>query len=270
MDNLWATQSVLTAEPVTLSALLEHFYRDQLKKVRVSQDEWNQLVQNMVAFRSADGSFHDGDETASIKSVNAIRFRLLIEIRNIKRDGCCRLTAVTVQALDTIKLQSYVDPWLLRSAFEWLHSVQREDGSFACHANASVRARISSTAFVLTCLSDIQHDDIVLYQLSSAAQRFMEKHLLSSNDDMASTVATSAAVLVSHSELWPTAVNKLDDVYDELLECYQTERPGCLNLMVYGLSAYFHQNQPDRYLYIVKELIVAPWSTLHSLVLYPS
>ena len=44
---------MLTAEPVTLSALLEHFYRDQLKKVRVSQDEWNQLVQNMVAFQHA-------------------------------------------------------------------------------------------------------------------------------------------------------------------------------------------------------------------------
>ena len=70
MDNLWATQSMQTAEPATLSALLEHFYRDQLRKVRTSQDEWNQLVQNMVAFRSADGSFHDGDETPSIKSVN--------------------------------------------------------------------------------------------------------------------------------------------------------------------------------------------------------
>ena len=178
----------------------------------------------------------------------------------------CRLTAVTIQALDTIKLQSYVDPWLLKSAFEWLHSVQHEDGSFACHVNASMPARISSTAFVLTCLSDIQHDDIVLYQLSSAAQRFMEKRLLSSTDDMTSMVAISTAVLVSHSQLWPAAVSQLDDVYDELLQCYQLERPGCLNLMVYALAAYFHQNQPDRYLYIVKELIVAPWKTLHSLV----
>lgn len=186
------------------------------------------------------------------------------------RDECCRLTAVAIQALDTIKLQSYVDPWLLKSAFKWLHSVQHQDGSFACHANASVPARISTTAFVLTCLSNIQHDDIVLYQVSSAAQRFMEKHLLSPTDDMASVVAISTSILVSHSQLWPAAINQLNDVYDELLQCYQLEHPGCLNLMVYGLAAYFHQNQPDRYLYIVKELIVAPWNTLHSLVLHLS
>ena len=70
LDNLWAAQSILTTESVTLSALLEHFYRDQLSKVRTSQDEWNQLVQNMVAFRLVDGSFHDGDGTAGIKSVD--------------------------------------------------------------------------------------------------------------------------------------------------------------------------------------------------------
>lgn len=73
-----------------------------------------------------------------------------------------RLTALTVHALSSITLQRYSDPGLLKSALTWMHGQQNEDGSFAQNgSNASVTERIDTTAFVLTCLSDVQHDDIV-------------------------------------------------------------------------------------------------------------
>ena len=73
-----------------------------------------------------------------------------------------RLTALTVHALSSITLQRYSDPGLLKSALTWMHSQQNEDGSFADSANnATLSEKIDTTAFVLTCLSDVQHDDIV-------------------------------------------------------------------------------------------------------------
>lgn len=46
-----------------------------------------------------------------------------------------------------------------------MHGQQVEDGSFRRAedeaTNANMRDRIAITAFVLTCLSDVQHDDIV-------------------------------------------------------------------------------------------------------------
>ena len=91
---------------------------------------------------------------------------LLIIVALFKRVMSCRLTAVTVQVLSTIKLQTYLDALLLKSAFEWMHGVQREDGSFAdSPADESTASRISSTSFILVCLSDIQHDDIVINRL---------------------------------------------------------------------------------------------------------
>lgn len=72
-----------------------------------------------------------------------------------------RLTALTVHALSSITLQRYSDPGLLKSALTWMHGQQTEDGSFADGANATLGERIDATAFVLTCLSDVQHDDIV-------------------------------------------------------------------------------------------------------------
>ena len=76
----------------------------------------------------------------------------------------------------------------------------------------------------------------VLYQLSSAAQRFMEKHFLMSTNDMASIVPVSTAILISHSSLWPAALQKLNSVYDQLLECYQSEQPGHFHSNFLGQS----------------------------------
>lgn len=41
-----------------------------------------------------------------------------------------------------------------------MHGQQNEDGSFA-ENGSNVTEKIDATAFVLTCLSDVQHDDIV-------------------------------------------------------------------------------------------------------------
>ena len=72
-----------------------------------------------------------------------------------------RLTALTVHALSSITLQRYSDPDLLKSALTWMHGQQNEDGSFADGLNVTLSQRIETTAFILTCLSDVQHDDIV-------------------------------------------------------------------------------------------------------------
>jgi hypothetical protein len=72
-----------------------------------------------------------------------------------------RLTALTVHALSSITLQRYFDPDLLKSALTWMHGQQNDDGSFADGPNVTQSQRIETTAFILTCLSDVQHDDIV-------------------------------------------------------------------------------------------------------------
>ena len=73
------------------------------------------------------------------------------------------MTALTVHALSSITLQRYSDPGLLKSALTWMHGQQNEDGSFddVIANSTSLNKRIGTTAFVLTCLSDVQHDDIV-------------------------------------------------------------------------------------------------------------
>lgn len=51
----------------------------------------------------------------------------------------------------------------MKSALTWMHGQQNEDGSFAIGGqDATVDEKIHTTAFVLTCLSDVQHDDIVI------------------------------------------------------------------------------------------------------------
>lgn len=68
----------------------------------------------------------------------------------------------------------------------------------------------------------------VLFQVSSAAQRFLERELTAAHD-MKSIVSMATAVLVSHSSSWPETLAKLDSVYDQLLDCYLKERQGNSN-----------------------------------------
>ena len=42
---------------------------------------------------------------------------------------------------------------------------------------------------------------------------------------------------------------------------------GCLSTLTYALMAYFHQNQPEKYLTLVKQLVEAPWHALLLLVM---
>ena len=65
---------------------------------------------------------------------------------------------MTLHVLSSIMSQSYTDPWLLKSAFLWLHSVQDSDGGFDSLSDV----RLVTTSFILTCLADVQHDDIVI------------------------------------------------------------------------------------------------------------
>lgn len=44
-----------------------------------------------------------------------------------------------------------------------MHGQQNEDGSFSADGhNGTTSEKITTTAFILTCLSDVQHDDIVM------------------------------------------------------------------------------------------------------------
>jgi hypothetical protein len=65
----------------------------------------------------------------------------------------------------------------------------------------------------------------VLYQLTSAAQRFLELQLENATD-IHVIVPTSAAVLVSHTAQWTTVLEKLDAVYPAVLECYKNDSQG--------------------------------------------
>lgn len=126
----------------------------------------------------------------------------------------------------------------------------------------------------------------VLFQVNSAAQRFLEQELATAHD-MKTIVPIATAVLVSHSSIWPETMAKLDSVYDQLLDCYFNDRQGifaefvlfcykvvyiwrnfaeCLNEMTYALTAYSHQNKPAKVLDMVRNLVAAPWQTLHPLV----
>lgn len=63
----------------------------------------------------------------------------------------------------------------------------------------------------------------MLFQVSSAAQRFLERELAVSHE-MKTIVPIATAVLVSHSSSWPETLTKLDGVYDQLIDCYLNDR----------------------------------------------
>lgn len=126
----------------------------------------------------------------------------------------------------------------------------------------------------------------MLFQVSSAAQRFLERELAVSHE-MKTIVPIATAVLVSHSSSWPETLTKLDSVYDQLIDCYLNDRKRndkkktrlieliilfpfehteCLNEMTYALTAYSHQNKPGKVLDMVRILVSAPWQTLHPVV----
>ena len=74
----------------------------------------------------------------------------------------------------------------------------------------------------------------VIYQLSSAAQRYLETQLTasSSSNDVATIVPMATAVLVSHSSSWPTVMARLDVVYDHLLDCYSNNSRGTRRIYI--------------------------------------
>ena len=69
LDSLWNSQ--LLSSSSTLYGVIDNFYRDRLKKTRTTQDDWNQMLQNILAFRSADGFFHNGDDIPDLRSEHA-------------------------------------------------------------------------------------------------------------------------------------------------------------------------------------------------------
>lgn len=132
VDSIW--QSV--ADPSTLIGVLERFYRERGVGSHHNKSDvnWNQLLQNILSFRLPDGSFRGADGQPDL-----------------------RLTALTINVLSAIKSQSYSDPTLIKSALLWMHGRQNEDGSFSpCLVD-----RRNVTAFIVSCLVDVQHDDIV-------------------------------------------------------------------------------------------------------------
>lgn len=51
-----------------------------------------------------------------------------------------------------------------------------------------------------------------------------------------------------------------------MIRIFQCQPPDCLSEVTYALTAYSHQNKPDKVLEIVRSLVSAPWQTLHPLV----
>lgn len=94
----------------------------------------------------------------------------------------------------------------------------------------------------------------------SAAQRFLERELASTNE-VRSVVPMASAALLSNSASWPVWMTRLDSVYEALLDCQ-----GCWSEMTYALAAYSHQNRPERVLEIVRSLVAASWHAVHPLV----
>lgn len=252
MDSIWMGTQVSSSGPSAVKSLegaLERFYRDRAAaaaavsshpaagSVKVDGN-WNRVLQNLLGFRMADGSFADHDDRLSD----------------------VRLTALTVHAMSTIKSQSYSDPTLLKSALIWMHGQQNDDGSFSSSSSDDPADRRNVTSFVLACLADVQHDDIVLYQLISAGQRYLERELAATNQVRA-VVPMASAALLSNSASWPVWIKRLDGVYEALLDCQD-----CWSEMTYALAAYFHQNRPERVLDLVRNLATAPWNAIHPLV----
>lgn len=65
----------------------------------------------------------------------------------------------------------------------------------------------------------------VLYQLQSAAQRFLEAELVPMTE-LRSVVAAASAALQSRSQQWPVFLTKLDSIYDQLIESYTNNSLG--------------------------------------------
>jgi hypothetical protein len=66
-----------SSDSMTLTGLLENFHRERLasgggKKLQAKND-WNRVLQNILSFRLADGSFHDGDRVSDLRSVHLNR-----------------------------------------------------------------------------------------------------------------------------------------------------------------------------------------------------
>lgn len=174
LDDIWSAGKDET--PPTLSGVLERFYRGRTSRKRNRPDvgDWSGVLQNILYFRSADGSFRNEElDSGNLRFVRLAIKKIQIE-RNEHRDRLVgvrsssqnavdcrrRLTALAVHALSSTRFQSYSDPGLLKSSLAWLHAQQNEDGSFGSE-NATLDERPVVTSFVLSALADVQHDDIV-------------------------------------------------------------------------------------------------------------
>jgi len=74
LDDVWSPM-MSSSDSMTLTSLLENFHRERLasgggKKVQAKND-WNRMLQNILSFRLADGSFHDGDRVSDLRSVKS-------------------------------------------------------------------------------------------------------------------------------------------------------------------------------------------------------
>lgn len=67
LDDVWSPSGSL--DPSTLVSVLERFHHDQYaRKNRVKEDvSWNGILQNILSFRLADGSFHDADGSSDLR-----------------------------------------------------------------------------------------------------------------------------------------------------------------------------------------------------------
>jgi len=61
---MWSTAG--STDPASLVTVLERFHHNQYAKRPAGKEDisWNGILQNILSFRSADGSFHDADGPA--------------------------------------------------------------------------------------------------------------------------------------------------------------------------------------------------------------
>jgi hypothetical protein len=71
---MWSTTGF--TDPLSLVTVLERFHHNQYAKKPAGKEDnsWNGILQNILSFRSADGSFHDVDGSSDLRYISISTF----------------------------------------------------------------------------------------------------------------------------------------------------------------------------------------------------
>lgn len=67
LDDVWSTTGLM--DPTSLVTVLERFHHGQYAKKSHGKENtsWDGILQNILSFRLADGSFHDADGSSDLR-----------------------------------------------------------------------------------------------------------------------------------------------------------------------------------------------------------